>query len=130
MSEGSSTMTTHGWSWSDNVKGHEPELMGADDFDVKERAFPFKEPGHPFIAITPEAVTFKMQRGPILEVGINGCQIDDILTFAGLTIAMLNEKFSCPENADAVAGIQQALAALEARRRDRVKRDVEGLNKA
>jgi hypothetical protein len=104
--------------------------MKADDFDVKARAFPFEDSDHPFITVTDKGVTFNMQRGPIREVGVNGCQIDDIVKLVTETVRVLNAKFPCRENSIAITKLEEAMLWFEARRLDRVARDVEGLNRA
>jgi hypothetical protein len=79
-----------------------------------------------FVIVTPKAVTFVGQRGPIKEVGVNGCQIDDLITFALGTIKTFNKKFPCRENSLAITKLEEALHWLDARRRDREARGVEG----
>jgi len=83
----------------------------------------------PFVEIGEDYVVFRMQRGPIKEHGINGCQIDDIVKFAADTIAVLNKKFPCRENALAITKLEEAWLWLKARTLDRDARYVEGLDK-
>ena len=125
--------------WSENIRANAtlsdspvsiPKLMKADEFDVKERAFPFEDSDDPFISVTAESVTFRMQRGPIKEVGVNGCQIDDMVKFVAETVRALNAKFPCRENSVAITKLDEAMLWFEARRLDRVARGTEGLNKA
>jgi hypothetical protein len=115
--------------WSDNVK-NPPNLNVPDEFDPSKRAYPFisNVPDN-VIHVTDKAVTFKGQRGPIKEHGINGCQIDDMITFALGTIQTFNKKFPCRENSLAITKLEEALHWLNARKRDRKKRQVEGFNK-
>lgn len=76
-----------------------------------------------------ESVTFVGQRGPVAEVGVNGCQVDDILTFCLGTLQTFNKKFPCRENSIAITKLQEALMWLGERRRDRADRGVEGYDK-
>lgn len=73
-------------------------------------------------------ISFRIQKGPIKEVGVNGCQIDTVLEAATLMLKNANEKFPCQENAAAIANIKMALIKLDERRVDREKRGVEGLS--
>lgn len=71
-------------------------------------------------------ISFRLQKGPIQEVGINGCQIDTMIEAARLIIKGLNEKFSCDENEQAMRCLSIALHFLKIRTLDRKKRNVEG----
>jgi hypothetical protein len=119
--------------WSPNVT-RRPLMLAAESFNPAERAYPFgnqdfEEDERTFIEVTPESVTFVGQRGPIKEAGINGCQIDDMITFALGTLQVLNKKFPCRENSLAITKLEEALHWLDARERDRAARGVEGRNK-
>lgn len=76
------------------------------------------------------SISFTIQNGPIKEVGVNGCQVDTLIEAAKLIIEELNKKFPCRENSCAVTKLDEALHWLEARKRNREKRGVEGLSKA
>lgn len=75
-------------------------------------------------------ISFKLQDGPIKEVGVNGCQIDTLIHAAKVILEGLNKKFPCRENENALEHLDSALDALEARTRNRVARNVEGISKA
>lgn len=61
-------------------------------------------------------IKFKIQNGPTKEVGINGCQLDDIFK-AGLHILKcFQELIPCEENAVAIENITATLKALSDRR--------------
>ena len=75
------------------------------------------------------AISFQLQKGPIKEVGVNGCQVDTLIEAAKMIIGKFNEKFPCRENAIAITKLQEALFWLEARKKDREKRNVEGTSK-
>lgn len=122
--------------WSENMK-HPPVLLDAGDFNPRRRAYPFADyandgssgPPSP-IEVTPVSVTFYGQRGPVKEGGgINGCQIDDMITFALGTLQTFNKKFPCRENSLAITKLEEALHWLDHRKRDRVDRRVEGYDK-
>lgn len=73
-------------------------------------------------------ITFKIQNNPIKESGENGCQVDTILATCHIIITGLNKKFKSPYNDMACNNIFLALAALDKRKQDRIKRNVEGKN--
>ena len=77
----------------------------------------------------PYAIDIKFQLGPIKEVGVNGCQIEDVID---ILVARLegfqNGPYKCRENALSITKLQEAKHWLNHRTADRVKRDVEGKN--
>jgi hypothetical protein len=105
------------------------KMIAPENFDPASRAFPFPD-GEvaPGITVRDVGVLFVGQRGPIQEVGVNGCQIDDMIKFARLTIEVFNKKFPCKENMMAITKLQEAELWLLARRLDRESRGVEGKN--
>ena len=122
--------------WSENVT-HPPVRLAPEDIGtLRDRAYPYpdspgegsaiNEQNEPFIRVFPEGVTFIGQRGPIKDVGVNGCQVDDLITFALGTIKTFNKKFPCRENSLAITKLEEALHWLDARRQDREARGVEG----
>jgi len=121
--------------WSENVSKKPPIRIAADDFNPNERSYPYADspdPGtdnSPFIRVSDHDVTFIGQRGPIKEHGVNGCQIDDMITFAVGTLQTFNKKFPCRENSIAITKLEEALHWLDARKRDREARNVEGLDR-
>lgn len=88
-------------------------------------------PTHP-IQYRPDknSISFTLQNGPIKEVGVNGCQVDTLIATALRIIHGLNEKFPCRENSLAETKLAEALHWLDARKRNREKRGVEGTNQA
>jgi len=123
--------------WSDNVQSQSSELhpkkLDAKDFNEKERAFPFcinslKE-DRPFIEVNTESVTFTLQRGPVKEVGVNGCQIDDLIKFVADTVTTFNKKYPCRENSLMITKLEEAWLWGKGRQFDREARNVEGYNK-
>lgn len=86
------------------------------------------QPETNYIEINDEcnAITFKIQNGPVLEAGLNGCQIDTMIEVAKIMLEGLNSQSPCRENSSAITKLDEALMWLERRRTDRVKRGVEG----
>jgi hypothetical protein len=76
------------------------------------------------------SISFTIQNGPVKEKGVNGCQIDTIIEAAKTILEGLNKNYPCRENATAITKLDEALMWLEKRTKDRVKRQVEGFNKA
>ena len=57
----------------------------------------------------------------------NGAFVEDVIEAARRRIAAFQDsKFACPENAEAIMGLQHALAALDKRTRERDSKGVEG----
>ena len=90
----------------------------------------------PFISINnidnepgiPPIVKFMIQSDPISQVGINGCQVGDMLEFVKELYKSLNEAFPCRENSLTITKLEEAQHWQEARTKDRLKRQVEGKN--
>lgn len=65
------------------------------------------------------------QKGLPTEVGINGCQVDDVLALAAEKLdAYQQGPLACEENGDALRAIETALKALAARRQRRREQGV------
>ena len=99
-------------------------------FDPNTQAYPFDNKSElPFgVSVDASSVTFTGQHGPINEVGLNGCQIDDMIQFARLTLEVFNAKFPCRENSLAITKLQEAEMWLLQRKLNREARGVEGKN--
>ena len=54
-------------------------------------------------------VTFQIQNGPIKEVGVNGCQIDDVIQWALNKIQGFNKNLPCRENSIIITKLEEAL---------------------
>ena len=91
-----------------------------EKFDKHRENFPV------LICHSQNMISFKIQKGPIKEVGVNGCQVDTIVAAALRIVEGLNEKFPCAENEAAMEHLSKALEAMENRRLNRKKRGVEG----
>lgn len=75
-------------------------------------------------------IKFKIQDGPVKEVGVNGCQIDDMISVAKMIVQALNHQCPCVENAKTIAYLSGAIVCLRRRRADREARGVEGTSRA
>ena len=75
------------------------------------------------------AITFKIQNGPIKENGHNGCHLDEVIETSLLILQGLNKNFPCRENAIAITKLEESLMWLRERKRDKDIRGVEGQNK-
>lgn len=82
-----------------------------------------------FINDEANQLAFQIQKGAIKEVGVNGCQINEVVAIAKLIIEGLNAKFPCRENSMAITKLDEALMWLDKRTKDREERGVEGESK-
>lgn len=85
---------------------------------------------HIFVRHDVNSISFTMQNEPINEVGINGCQVDELIGAAKVILEGLNRKFPCRENACAITKLDEAIHWLTHRRNERASRGVEGFSKA
>jgi hypothetical protein len=76
-----------------------------------------------------EYIHIKFQLGPVKEVGVNGCQIEDVLD---ILIARMDGfqkgPFACEINDAVLLDLHRAKQALHLRTADRKNRGVEGKN--
>jgi len=100
-----------------------PSDMSWDDFDKLRDEFPIN------ITERTNTISFKIQNGPVKEVGVNGCQVDTIIETAKIMIEGLNKKFPCRDNSMVITKLDEALFWLINRKKDRENRGVEGFNK-
>ena len=71
--------------------------------------------------------TIHFQKGPVKEVGINGCFMEDLLAICIDRLQCFQAgNFACRENALALTKIQEAMHWLDHRTKDRQRRGVEG----
>ena len=100
-----------------------------DGFEIKR--IEWNQPKDNFIEINDKhnSIKFRIQYGPIKEVGLNGVQIDQLISTAKIIIEGLNGKFACRENSIAITKLEEALMWLEKRKKNREKRGVEGFSK-
>ena len=74
-------------------------------------------------------LTVKLQKGPIKEVGPNGCQLDDVILWITQRIAFFNKSHPCHENELTVDALKIAHRAQHMRKLSREARGVEGTSK-
>lgn len=114
----------------DDLRTEKPELFneaGGMDYKIFERDI---RPNYfVYLRHDKNSITFNIQNGPIKEVGVNGCQVNTLIETAKLIVEGLHKQFPCRENAIAITKLQEALFWLEARKKDREQRGVEGFNK-
>lgn len=86
---------------------------------------------HNFIYLRKDknSISFTLQNGPIKEVGVNGCQIEDMIETCRLILLGFNKEYNCKENEQAMLCLTDALMHLTKRKLDREERGVEGHNK-
>lgn len=108
-------------------------LKGVTEINgVEIKRVTWKQPSENFIEVNDEhnAITFKIQNGPIKEMGKNGCQVTDVIAVAKHILEQLNAKFPCRENAVTITKLDEALMWQAKRTSDREKRGVEGTARA
>jgi len=74
-------------------------------------------------------IAFVLQKGPIKEVGVNGCQIETMISASLLLIERHNCLYPCYENVTTMDALKDALAAQAMRTSKREARGVEGESK-
>jgi len=71
-----------------------------------------------------------MQKGPVKEAGVNGCQNEDLIAIIIDRLECFQSGgFSCYENGEALFKLHEALHWMNHRTADRERRNVEGYNK-
>ncbi len=114
----------------DDLKEKHPEMFRPDGsmmyhlFEEKIRPYNFV-----YVRNDVNSISFTLQNGPVKENGVNGCQVDTLIEAAKAIIEGLNQQFPCRENSIAITKLDEALMWLEKRKKDRIKRNVEGENK-
>jgi len=72
-------------------------------------------------------IKVKFQDGPVKEVGVNGCQTEDLIDICIRRIEIFQDgPFKCEENKLALEYLRIALFWLEKRTKNRIKQGVEG----
>ena len=86
-----------------------------------------KQDGSP-AHVKQDFIDIKFQLGPVKEVGINGCQIDDVLDVLIKRLGGFERgPFACEYNKQTLAALQQAKYWSTRRTAARTERNVEGL---
>ena len=77
----------------------------------------------------PVYIDIKFQAGPIREVGVNGCSIEDVIDVLVVRLAGFQRgPFKCEENEAALFSLREAKARLMLRTARRSDQGVEGTN--
>ena len=71
-------------------------------------------------------ISFKIQKGPVKENGVNGCQIDTMIVVCRHILMALNVRMSSPFNRGAIYWLGMALKELKKRTAHRKEMGVEG----
>jgi hypothetical protein len=111
----------------DDLREKYPEKFnesGAMDYEWFEKEI--RPSNFIYVRKDKNSIAFTLQNGAIKEVGVNGCQVDTLIYAAREIIGKLNFKSPCRENALALTRLEEALHWLDARKKDREKRKVEG----
>jgi hypothetical protein len=83
----------------------------------------------PDVDPTHAVITIKFQVGPIREVGLNGCSIEDVIdVLAERVMGFQRGPFMCLENEVALRALNEAKGALLSRTAQRQAQGVEGTN--
>jgi hypothetical protein len=92
-----------------------------------QRAYPIPNgEWKPFVYVQDDSVTFIGQGGPIKEIGVNGCQIDDLIEFARDVLQVFNQRVPCRETSMMITKLDEALLWSMKRKQERENRQVEG----
>jgi hypothetical protein len=71
------------------------------------------------------------QNGPIAEAGVNGLTQEALLAIVADRLRSFQAgPYACPENGDALAAVEEAMACLHSRTKARMARGVEGTHQA
>lgn len=113
------------------IKDERPDMFRPDGsmhyhmFEKEIRPFNFIYVRHDV-----NSLSFTIQNGPIKEVGVNGCQVEDIIAVAKTIIEGLNAKFPSRENSMIITKLDEAIMWSKKRTADREARQVEGTSQA
>ena len=111
----------------ERLKVQRPDCFKPDG-SLRQQLFDRQIASQNFIRLDPalNTISFRIQKGPIKENAINGCQVDSLIAAAKHIIMGLNNAYPCQQNQDAIDCLQEALGHLTSRRVDRMNRGVEG----
>lgn len=74
-------------------------------------------------------IGFRIQSGPIKEVGVNGCQLVTLMEAALMVLENANKKYPCKENQVSIVHLGAAIKSQHDRTKNKESRGVEGTNK-
>lgn len=104
------------------AEGEKPEINWQETDEARKKC-PI------FVDHDVNMISFRIQNGPIKEVGKNGCQVEDIIAVARHIVNELNEKYPCAENTAMIEHLDAAIICSKLRTSNRQMRGVEGLYK-
>jgi hypothetical protein len=102
------------------------EVKEINGFAVTRGVSNFSKDRPIFIHDETNQIAFQLQNQPIDEIGLNGCQVDELIATAKMILEGLNKKFPCRENSCAITHLDEAMHWLIHRRNNRTARGVEG----
>ena len=113
------------------LKASHPHMFPGDGMQMDYRVFeqeirPFN---YIYVRNDVNSISFTIQNGPIKEVGVNGCQVTEIIEVAKMIIEGFDASYPCRENLHTIMHLREALGWQKKRTDDREKRGVEGESK-
>lgn len=130
MSEDPVRYRTHCRAEYDEEDGS-PSVVAAKLEAAGELCWLAPEAAWELLAVLKMALFIVFQAGPRKVVGVNGCQVEDLLEIALTRLRGFQARpFPCPENAAAIQHLVEALAALRERTAKRQAQGVEGQSEA
>ena len=101
-----------------------------EDFEPAHRAYPYTDGEvSSGVEVCGNQVIFRGQMGAVSDVGVNGCQIDDLVKFSRVVIETFNQKVPSVENFCVLQALDEAIWWFKKRTEDRLRRGVEGTTK-
>lgn len=112
----------------DDLKSRHPEKFNKESGQMDYKWFESEIRPSKFIYVRNDvnSLSFTLQNGPIKEVGVNGCQVEDVIAVTKHIIEQLNQKFPCRENSMVITKLDEAILWSKKRTADRQARNVEG----
>ena len=95
----------------------------------EELAIVVKSLNNEYLFAKDSVLSIKLQDGSVLENGINGLQIDDVIMLVAAILAELDKKVTCRENLLTLVHLDEAYNWQLRRKADREFRKVEGTDK-
>lgn len=74
-------------------------------------------------------ISFRIQKGQIRDVGVNGCQIDTMVEAVVIILQNANKTHPCKENLECINHLHDALHSLQERTSRRTRQGIEGTSK-
>ncbi len=111
----------------DDLREEQPELFnesGSMDYAKFEKDI--RPHHHIYVRHDVGSISFTIQSDPVSEVGVNGCQVDEIIAVAHHMLKNLNAALPCEESEDAINSLEFAMECLKNRKERREKLGIEG----